>query len=204
MRYEKPNILNHRGELGSWTTGAMEAYVNLLKTSWILYDVVLDDENPRGLLTDTNRTLFINIRDVCGPIFSSMSSALMLIPSKALCRHISGFSSLSIPHERLLKCRNLNLWETLQPEEESFAYESRSHTADNARWVTVRDDKAGAPDEKVLFRSFVDAEIKSDSSRVDCEGTPYMLLLWHKQGESEPKVTLCNQSGSLGLTKDCK
>ena len=201
MRYEKPNVLNHHGELGSWTTGAMETYVNLLKTSWILYDVVLEDEKLREFLTDDNRILFHSLQDVRGPMSSSMNFTLMLIPSKAFCRDISEFSSLSAPHERLLRCRNANLWEILQPEEEGFAYKSRS---DNARWVTVREERAGARDEKVLLRSFVDAEIGSDSSRVDCEGTPYMLLLWHKRGESEPKVTLCNQSGSLELTKDCK
>ena len=34
------------------------------------------------------------------------------------------------------------------------------------------------------------------------KGAPYMLLLSTKEGESEPKVTLCNQSGTLCLQRD--
>jgi len=37
---------------------------------------------------------------------------------------------------------------------------------------------------------------------VRSKGAPYMLLLSTKEGESEPKVTICNQSGTLGLTRD--
>ncbi len=114
------------------------------------------------------------------------------------------FRPLDRPDERLLRGTNVNIWELLQPEEEDPYEDDLLLGSDNGRWITVRRERAGARGEKALFRTFVNAEIGSETSRVDCEGTPYMLLLWHKHGESEPRVTICNQSGTLGLTKECE
>lgn len=41
-----------------------QAYVDLLKASWILYDVILKDDKLTPLLTDENRKLFYNLSDV--------------------------------------------------------------------------------------------------------------------------------------------
>ena len=41
-----------------------QAYVDLLKTSWILYDVFLPDENLASLLTEENRKLFYDCSHV--------------------------------------------------------------------------------------------------------------------------------------------
>ncbi len=41
-----------------------QAYVNLLKSSYILYDIILKDDNLTPLLTDENRKLFYNLSDV--------------------------------------------------------------------------------------------------------------------------------------------
>ncbi len=56
----------------------------------------------------------------------------------------------------------------------------------------------------MLFRTFVNAEIGSKALRMKSRGAPYLLILSTKEGDSEPKVTICNQSGTLGLTRDCK
>ena len=66
----------------------------------------------------------------------------------------------------------------------------------------MHQDDAGEEDETVIFRTFVNAAIGSRKTRVRSKGAPYMLILSTKDGESEPKVTICNQSGTLGLSRD--
>lgn len=72
---------------------------------------------------------------------------------------------------------------------------------DDGRWITVEQDDAGEEDEKVLFRTFVNATIGRKSVRTKL---PYMLLLYTKKGESEIQVTISNQSGSCGLNRSCE
>lgn len=73
---------------------------------------------------------------------------------------------------------------------------------DHGLWITVEDDNAGEDNEKVLFRTFIDTTIGGKKRHVRSKGAPYMVILSAKHGESEPRVTLCNQSCSLGVTRD--
>ena len=98
----------------------------------------------------------------------------------------------------------MNIWELLQPEEESLEDDDLFHSLENSRWITVEQEDAGEEDEKVLFRTFVNAGIGGKRFRMKTKGAPYMLLLSTKEGESEPKVTICNQSGTLFLQRDCE
>ena len=93
----------------------------------------------------------------------------------------------------------------MQPEEESETLDSDDLLlgSDKRRWITVEEDDAGNEGEDVFFRTFVDAAIGGRRARVKSKGFPYLLMLSTKEGESEPKVTICNQSGSLSLTRDC-
>lgn len=75
---------------------------------------------------------------------------------------------------------------------------------DDGRWITVERDDAGEEEEKVLFRTFVNATIGSKRRRYRSKGAPYMLLLYTKKGESEIQVTMSSQSGSCGLNRSCK
>lgn len=75
---------------------------------------------------------------------------------------------------------------------------------DDGRWITVEQDDAGEEEEKVLFRTFVNASIGSRRTRIKSEGAPYMLLLYTKKSESELQVTISNQSGSCGLNRSCE
>ena len=75
---------------------------------------------------------------------------------------------------------------------------------DDGRWITVELDDAGEEEEKVLFRTFVNAAIGIKRHRIRSKGAPYMLLLYTKKGESEIQVTLSNQSGSCGLNRSCE
>lgn len=68
----------------------------------------------------------------------------------------------------------------------------------------MEQEDAGDEEERVLFRTFVNAGIGAKKFRMRTKGAPYMLLLSTRYGESEPKVTICNQSGTLCLQRDCK
>ena len=98
--------------------------------------------------------------------------------------------------------QNYNIWEFLQPEEETRDDDDLLPGLENGRWITVEQDDAGEEDETVIFRTFVNAAIGGKRSRVRSRGAPYLLLLSTREGESEPKVTICNQSGTLSLTRD--
>lgn len=98
--------------------------------------------------------------------------------------------------------QNMNICELLQPEEESFDDNGLLPGLDNQRWITVEQDDAGEEDETVLYRTFVNAAIGGKRHRIRSRGAPYMLILSTKNGESQPKVTICNQSGTISLTRD--
>lgn len=161
-----------------------QAYVDLLKASWILYNIILKDDNDKAsLMTDENRKLFYNLSD-------------------GISEDLSDFQPVDAPEKDTLLCQNYNIWELLQPEEETYDEEDLLPSLENGRWITVEQDDAGEEDEQVLFRTFVNAAIGGKRYRMRSKGAPYMLLLSTKEGESEPKVTLCNQNGTLCLTRD--
>ncbi|KAL8659283.1 MAG: hypothetical protein Q9202_007201 [Teloschistes flavicans] len=161
-----------------------QAYVDLLKSSWILHTVILDESNLSSLMTDENRKLFYNLSD------GIIEDLCKFKPPEPLGR------------EALLN-QNINIWELLQPEEEeTIGEDSMLPELDSQRWITVEQNDAGEENEKVLFRTFVNAAIGSKKYRIKSRGVPYMLMLSTKDGESQPKITICNQSGSISLTRD--
>lgn len=95
--------------------------------------------------------------------------------------------------------------EQFHADEEQFrSNEILTAWMDDGRWITVDKDDAGEEEEKVLFRTFVNANIGRKRHRNKSKGAPYMLLLYTKKGESEIKVTISSQSGSYGLNRSCK
>lgn len=160
-----------------------QAYVDLLKASWILYNIILKDDNKSSLMTDENRKLFYSLSD-------------------GVSEDLADFQPVDAPEKDTLLFQNYNIWEMLQPEEETYDDEDLLPGLENGRWICVEQEDAGEEDEQVLFRTFVNASIGGKRYRMRSKGAPYMLLLSTKEGESEPKVTLCNQSGTLCLTRD--
>lgn len=102
--------------------------------------------------------------------------------------------------------QHYNIWEPTQPEEEYIDNDDNELLPElkNGRWITVEPEDAGEEDETVLFRTFVNAAIGGKTKRIWSQGSPYMLLLSIKDGESEPQVTISNQSGTLGLSRACE
>ncbi|KAG8531403.1 uncharacterized protein KY384_003032 [Bacidia gigantensis] len=183
---EDPLLFNSQASFSVSSNGKSainQAYVDLLKASWILHNVILKDDNLSSLMTDENRTLFYHLSDGINEDFED-------------------FQPVDAPEKTVLHGQNHNIWELLQPAEETYEEEGAFPGLENGRYVTVDKDDAGAESEKVLFRTFVDASIGRKTNRMRSKGAPYMLLLSTVEGESEPKVTLCNQSGTVCLTRD--
>lgn len=94
------------------------------------------------------------------------------------------------------------IWRFLSQLTSSKTNENRKlfHNLPNVRgrWITV----AGEENEEVLFCTFIDAAIGGKKRHVRSKGALYMVILSAQHGESEARVTLCNQSGSLGVTRD--
>jgi hypothetical protein len=72
-----------------------------------------------------------------------------------------------------------------------------------SRWIAVDQEDAGGEEERVLYREFVDAGIGGKKFRIRTKGATYVLLFATRDGQSEPKIILCNQSGSLYLEREC-
>lgn len=127
-----------------------------------------------------------------------------LFSQQGISEDFAQFRPEDVPEPHLFEQLNLNIWELLQPGEESPEDDELFHTLENTRWITVEQEDAGEEDERVLFRTFVNAGIGGKRYRMKTKGAPYMLLLSTKEGESEPKVTILNQSGTLFLQRDCE
>lgn len=111
---------------------------------------------------------------------------------------------MDVPEYSILHSQNFEIWESLQSEESLENGGNAFIGLGNARWITVEQEDAGDEEEKVLFRTFVNAGIGGKKFRMRTKGAPYMLLLSTRDGESEPKITICNQSGTLCLQRDCE
>ncbi|KAJ5526258.1 hypothetical protein N7494_012908 [Penicillium frequentans] len=179
------NLVSARGGIvmpSDFRFASQQAYVDLLKSSYILYEIVLKDESSPALLTDENRKTISDL-------------------SEGVNDELSQYSSLDIPEPSSLSAQDLDIWEPVQPEEASKS-SLDFFGLENARWVAVNQEDSGSEEERVLYRIFVNAGIGSKKFRIRTRGAPYMLLLATKDGESEPKIILCNQSGSLCLQRD--
>ncbi|KAL8788712.1 MAG: hypothetical protein Q9213_001526 [Squamulea squamosa] len=180
---ELESNLSTKASLHICNDGIGQAYVDLLKSSWILHTIILDKNNLSSLMTDENRKLLYNLSD-------------------GINEGLGKYGSPDTSQRQVLMNQNINIWELLQPEEETYDEDDLHPGVDNQRWITVEQDDAGEEDETVLYRTFVNAAIGSKRYRIKSRGAPYMLILSTKDGESQPKVTLCNQSGSISLTRD--
>ncbi|KAL9082843.1 MAG: hypothetical protein Q9159_006133 [Coniocarpon cinnabarinum] len=68
-----------------------------------------------------------------------------------------------------------------------------------SRWLTVDVDSAGGENEKVILRTFVNAEIGSPDMRGKSRSAPYLLIMWSQHARSEILVSLLNQMGTVHL-----
>ncbi|KGO77560.1 hypothetical protein PITC_060000 [Penicillium italicum] len=180
------NYVSARGSLSpsmESRSTSHQAYLDLLKASYILYDIVLEEEAPSSPLIDEDRKSIVEL-------------------SEGINEELSQYTSVDIPEPSNLHTQNLAIWEPMQPEEIWDGGVDLDLGLDNLRWISVDIEDAGNEQEKVLYRTFINAGIGGKKSRMRTKGAPYMLLLATREGESEPKIVLCNQSGTLCLERD--
>ncbi|KXG48423.1 uncharacterized protein PGRI_022930 [Penicillium griseofulvum] len=180
------NYVSARGSMSPSTESrstSHQAYLDLLKASYILYDIVLEEEISSSLLVDEDRKSIVEL-------------------SEGINEELSQYTSIDIPESSTLQTQSLAIWEPMQPEETWDGGIDLDLGLDNLRWIAVDLEDAGNEQEKVLYRTFVNAGIGGKKYRMRTKGAPYMLLLATREGESEPKIVLCNQSGTLCLERN--
>ncbi|KAL4961993.1 uncharacterized protein BDV14DRAFT_113561 [Aspergillus stella-maris] len=183
---ERPSLVSARGSTSPSTISTStsnQAYVDLLKAAFILYDLVLARQDLQSLTIDENRKLISDL-------------------SEAIKEEFSQFISVDIPDTATICLHNLDICEPIQPDETSYSGDENPFILENVRYTTVELEDAGAEDERVILRTFVNAGIGGKKLRMRTKSAPYMLLLSTLQGESEPKITICNQTGTFCLQRD--
>ncbi|KAJ5354672.1 hypothetical protein N7541_005716 [Penicillium brevicompactum] len=160
-----------------------QAYLDILKASYVLYDIVLAEAASPAPLHDEDRKCMVEL-------------------SESINEELSQYTSIDIPELSSLQAQNTEIWEHMQPEETPDDGVDLDVGLENLRWVAVDLEDAGNEHENVLFRTFVNAGIGGKKSRMRTKGAPYMLLIITREGGSEPKIVLCNQSGTLCLERE--
>ncbi|KAL8699392.1 MAG: hypothetical protein Q9224_001432 [Gallowayella concinna] len=170
------------------TTSKDQAYVDLLKSSWIL-DELIRERKVAGDLTKAH------IRKLVIDLLKALKSDLH--------RRQRDKSYAKVPDTNILLKQDLSLLESFEQVVEARENEPRAmdDLTTSQRWITIDKDHGGFPDERILFRSFVNAQIGQRHERSKSTNAPYVILLWTKTGESEIAVSLCNQRDTMNLSR---
>ncbi|KAJ5267526.1 hypothetical protein N7478_010334 [Penicillium angulare] len=99
---------------------------------------------------------------------------------------LSQYTPLDNPEPSILRAQILDIWEPIQSEETSESGLDLSFGLHTARWIAVNQEDAGSEEERVLYRTFVNAGIGTKKFRMRTRGAPYMFLLTAKDGEIIP------------------
>ncbi|KAL9594835.1 MAG: hypothetical protein Q9219_006799 [cf. Caloplaca sp. 3 TL-2023] len=167
------------------TTSENQAYADLLKSSWILEELIrkrkvsgdLSKRHPRKLVSDLLKALKTDLH------------------RRQHDRHI--------PQTTVLLKQDLSLLETFEQvvEAKENVPQAMDDLTTAQRWITIDKDHAGFADEKAIFRCWVNAQVGQRHERSKSSNAPYVVLLWTKAGESEIFVSLCNQRDTLNLCR---
>lgn len=170
------------------TVSTLQAYTDLLKSSWILEEVVLVGTADEDLSYPPVKKM---IEDLSRSLHNELQESRNLDPDLA-----------SFERDGLLKY-DLHLLENFEQTIE--AEESIPAAIDDPvsalRWFEIDQDNAGMQHEKVLFRTFVNAQLGRRSNRSKSPSAPYMLLLWTAAGICDIFISLCNHRGSVNLSR---
>ncbi|KAL8736061.1 MAG: hypothetical protein Q9181_002593 [Wetmoreana brouardii] len=170
------------------TTSRAQAHVDLLKSSWIL-DNLIGERKVAGDLTKPHP------RKLVSDLLKALKTDLHRRQNHKSCGNTTDAASL-------LK-QDLSLLESFEQTVEAKENVPRAmdDLTTSQRWITIDKDHGGFPDEKLLFRCFVNAQIGQRHERSKSSNAPYVILLWVKTGESEIAISLCNQRDTLNLSR---
>lgn len=168
-----------------WTTtiSAQQCYLDLLKSSWILEEIILTEDIDHLDIRQQRTT-------------SHLARAL----DEDLHRHEDKMQVFRDKGslENLIDRPNLKLTESFEQTIEEAAMND-PFTAH--RWIDVDQDNRGSKHEKVMFQTFVNAQLGDRDQRDKSHDAPYTFLLWTMKGETGLFVSLCNQSGTVNLAR---
>ena len=170
------------------TISAEQAYTDLLKGSWILEEIVL-------ARTAEEEFSYISVRKMVKDLSASLHNDLREI--RSINQRFGSFGS-----EGLLKY-DIGLLESFEQtiEAEESVPAAMDDPISAHRWFEIDQDNAGMQHEKVLFRTFVNAQLGSRHNRSKSPSAPYMLLLWTAADDCDIFVSLCNHRGSVNLSR---
>ncbi|KAL8770027.1 MAG: hypothetical protein Q9194_005272 [Teloschistes cf. exilis] len=170
------------------TTSDVQAYVDLLKSSWIL-DALIRERKIAGDLTK--------------PRVQKLVQDLLKALKSDLHHRQHDKRSREAPDTDTLLKQDLSLLESFEQTVEAKENVPRAmdDLTTSRRWITIDKDHGGFPDERIQFRCFVNAQIGQRHERSKSSNAPYVILLWTKTGESEITVSLCNQRDTLNLSR---
>ncbi|KAI4245369.1 MAG: hypothetical protein LQ352_006574 [Teloschistes flavicans] len=187
------HIRPHKGEFhdfSHWenTTSGVQAYADLLKSSWIL-DALIRERKIAGDLTKPH------LRKLVQDLLKALKSDLH--------HRQHDKRSGEAPDTDILLKQDLSLVESFEQTVEAKENVPRAmdDLTTSQRWITIDKDHGGFPDERIHFRCFVNAQIGQRHERSKSSNAPYVILLWTKTGESEIAVSLCNQRDTLNLSR---
>ncbi|KAL8935897.1 MAG: hypothetical protein Q9211_004456 [Gyalolechia sp. 1 TL-2023] len=170
------------------TTSENQAYADLLKSSWIVEELIRKRKVAGDLSKRQARKLVIDL-------LKALKTDLHRRQHDKYCR--------VIPETAVLLKQDLSLLESFEQTVE--AKENVPQAMDDLttcqRWITIDKDHGGFADERVMFRCWVNAQIGQRHERSKSSNAPYVLLLWTQAGESEIFVSLCNQRDTLNLSR---
>ena len=170
------------------TVSAEQAYSDLLKSSWILEEIILVGAVDGDLSYSSVRKM---IEDLSASLHND------LLESKNVNRGFKVFED-DVP----LKY-DLHLLESFEQtiEAEEMIPAAMDDPISALRWFKIDQDNAGMQHEKMLFRTFVNAQLGSLDDRSKSSSAPYMLLVWTTANSCDILVSLCNQQGSVNLSR---
>ncbi|KAL8830148.1 MAG: hypothetical protein Q9170_005869 [Blastenia crenularia] len=170
------------------TTSEDQAYADLLKSSWILEELIRKRRVAGDLSKRQPRKLVIDL-------LKALKTDLHRRQHDRYCR--------SAPDTDVLLKQDLSLLESFEQtvEAKENVPQAMDDLTTSQRWITIDQDHAGFADERVTFRCWVNAQIGQRHERSKSSNAPYVILLWTKAGESEISVSLCNQQDTLNLSR---
>ncbi|CAD6566113.1 MAG: hypothetical protein ASARMPREDX12_007549 [Alectoria sarmentosa] len=170
------------------TVSAEQAYTDLLKSSWILEEIVLAGAADEDLS-------YVSVRKLIRDLSSSLHNDLL--ESRNVDRNLKSFKEY-VPLKYDLQLLE-SFEQTIEAEESIPAAMDDPISA--LRWFEIDQDNAGMQREKVLFRTFVNAQLGSRYDRSKSSSAPYMLLVWTAADECDMFVSLCNHRASVNLSR---
>lgn len=170
------------------TVSEEQASLDLLKSCWIFEEIILKER-------DSESFSYVSIQKLATDLMRNIDMDLQENQTSVMAVSTAGNSGL----ERL----NRSLLEDFQQslEAESYVPKAIDDPSTHFRWIDVDQDNAGFETEKVVFRTFVNAQLGIKEHRSKSPTAPYLLLLWTTVGENDISLSLINQKGTLNLSR---